>query len=55
MVLRTSHTTENNKARCLNYRNGNSWRGDHFEATLRSVVNEHGLTSGARIGPFAVG
>jgi len=34
---------------------GNSWRGDHFEKELRRIVKEDGVTSGARIGPFAIG
>jgi hypothetical protein len=34
---------------------GNSWRGDYFEDALRQAVEEHGLTNGVRIGPFALG
>ena len=32
---------------------GNSWRGDHFESTLRRHVKE-GVTDGVRLGPFAM-
>ena len=39
----------------VGFAKGNSWRGDHFEGELRKRIKEDGVTSGARIGPFAIG
>lgn len=39
----------------VGFARGNSWRGDHFEAELRRQIEEGGVTSGIRIGPFAIG
>ena len=33
---------------------GNSWRGDHFEADLRKAVDEVAHTGGIHVGPFCV-
>lgn len=39
----------------IGFARGNSWRGDRFEGELRRQIKEGATTSGARMGPFAIG
>jgi len=39
----------------IGFAKGNSWRGDNFERELRRQIKDGAVTSGIRIGPFAIG
>ncbi len=42
------------KSHGIGFGRGNSWRGDHFEDELRRQIKQGAVTSGLRIGPFAI-